>query len=192
MLQIWTLWLQVKRIQSGAPDYNSIPATAHRTLLLEHQPNLFKSTLIRRYCRQLDFYTGEDNRMGGECPVRDSGSDETVKITYRLQACSEPVRREGYYCELTVPGIRPLSPHYRLIRVSLSGGSPIICGNTRTPLLTPRWPCRCLPCWKNANLSGVPPGCSAYCSSAVSPDMVPLFRLSCPKAGMKASCPGCH
>ena len=80
--QIWTRWLQVKRIQSGAPDYNPIPATAHKTPLLDHQPNLFNSTLIRRYCRQLDFYTGEDNHMGCECPVRDSSPGKNVKITY--------------------------------------------------------------------------------------------------------------
>ena len=49
------------------------------------------------------------------CPIRDSSPGKTVKITYRLQACSEPVRRVGYYRELTVPGIRPFSPHYRPI-----------------------------------------------------------------------------
>ena len=107
MPQIWTRWLQVKRIQSGTPDHNPIPATAHKTPLLEHQPNLFNSTLIRCYCRQLDFYTGEDNHMGCECPAMDSSPGKNVQFTYRLQACSESVKRAGYYRELTVPGIRP-------------------------------------------------------------------------------------
>ena len=185
MPQIWTRWLQVKRIRSGTPDHNPIPDTAHKTPLLEHQPNLFNSTLIRCYCRQLDFYTGEDNHMGCECPAMDSSPGKNVQFTYRLQACSESVKRAGYYRELTVPGIRPFllysrpniglfAYHFQVVL--------LIGGNTGTQTITPRWPCRCLACWKNANLSGVPPGCSAYRSSAVSPDMVPLFRLSCPKA----------
>ena len=107
MPQIWTRSLQVKRIQSGAPDHNPIPATAHKTPLLEHQPNLFNSTLIRCYRRQLDFYTEEDNHMGCDCPAMDSSPGKNVQFTYRLQACSESVKRAGYYRELTVPGIRP-------------------------------------------------------------------------------------
>ena len=106
MPQIWTRWLQVKRIRSGTPDHNPIPATARKTPLLEHQPNLFNSTLIRRYCRQLDFYTGEDNHTSCECPVMDSSPGKNAKFTYRLQACSESVKRAGYYRELTV---RPLT-----------------------------------------------------------------------------------
>ena len=38
MPQIWTRWLQVKRIRSGTPDHNPIPTTAHKTPLSEHQP----------------------------------------------------------------------------------------------------------------------------------------------------------
>jgi len=80
------------------------------------------------------------------------------------------------------PIFRLLSGHLRTISRWFS----IIGGNTRTPLLTPRWPRRCLSRWENTNLSGVPPECSAYCSSAVSPDTVPLFRLPCPKAGRRS------
>ena len=86
------------------------------------------------------------------------------------------------YRSWNTPILTLFSVYYRLICVSFPGGFPIIGGNTRTSLRTPRWPCKCLDCWKNANLPGVSRGCSAYCSSAVSPDMVPLFRLSCPKA----------
>ena len=37
----------------------------------------------------------------------DSSPGKNAKFTYRLQACSESVKRAGYYRELTVPGIRP-------------------------------------------------------------------------------------
>ena len=43
------------------------------------------------------------------------GWDKNVKITYRLQAYSEPVKRAGYYRELTVPGIRPFLLYSRSI-----------------------------------------------------------------------------
>ena len=69
------------------------------------------------------------------------------------------------------------SAHYRLIGVSFAGDSPIIGGHTRTLLLTPPWPCKCLSCWKNVNLRGASRDRSAYHSSAVSPDLVPLFHL---------------
>ena len=137
MPQIWTRWLQVKRIQSGTPDHNPIPATAHKTPLLEHQPNLFNSTLIRCYCRQLDFYTGEDNHMGCECPAMDSSPGKNVQFTYRLQACSESVKRAGYYRELTVPGIRPFLLYSRPIIGSFAYHPRPFASHSASPMARP-------------------------------------------------------
>ena len=43
----------------------------------------------------------------------DSSPGKNVQFTYRLQACSESVKRAGYYRELTVPGIRPFLLYFR-------------------------------------------------------------------------------
>ena len=45
----------------------------------------------------------------------DSSPGKNLQFTYRLRACSESVKRAGYYRELTVPGIRPFLHYSRSI-----------------------------------------------------------------------------
>ena len=98
-----------------------------------------------------------------------------ARIDYRAVASLSGVRvniaslpcLESAHCH---PIVTPLSLQCWPNVGPLTGGSHIIGGNARTPPLTPTWPCRCPTCWENANLSGVSSECSAYFSSAVSPE----------------------